>query len=161
MSKITYLTGNLLSATQRVIAHGCNARGTMGKGLAKDLKAAYPDAFEVYRNKFERDGLNVGEVIPWVSERRVVLNLITQDGYGKAEGVVYTNYDGVRACMRRIETAARRHQSTGEGAFHTDPQVAFPRIGAGYGKGDWDKIAEIIEGEINSLEIYVYTPAAR
>lgn len=158
MSEITHRNGNLLAAPQRIIAHGCNARGVMGSGAAKDIKQAYPGAFEAYRDKFERDGLNLGEVIPWVGDTRIVLNLITQENYGREPGVVYVDYEAVRTCMRRIETAAKRHQAAGAGAFHEYREVAFPRIGSGLGGGSWDQIAEIISIEVQSVRVFVYTP---
>ena len=151
------LRGDLLAAPQRVIAHGCNARGVMGAGIAKAVRAAYPGAYQVYRDKFEREGLVLGEIVPWTSPSRVVLNCITQENFGRAAGVRYVDYGAVRHCMRRIENSARKHLAAASGVFHEDPGVAMSRIGSSLGGGDWDEIRAIIEEEITSIEVFVYT----
>jgi Predicted phosphatase homologous to the C-terminal domain of histone macroH2A1 len=157
MNAIRYRDGDLLKAPETVIGHGCNALGVMGAGVAKKIREVYPGAYQAYRDKFERDGLVLGEVIPWTGPNRVVLNCITQETYGNTPGTVYADYTAIRDCMRRIEKAAKRHQANGAGALHEHREIAFPRIGAGFAGGDWDTIAAIIESEIQSLTVTVYT----
>lgn len=156
MTAIIYKKGNLLTANEPVFGHACNARGTMGRGIAKMIQDRYPGCYEVYRDKFEREGLKLGDVIPWIGEHVVILNFITQETYGKP-GQRYTDYDAVRQCMRRLQKAAARHQAAGEGTFHRFDRIALPRIGAGRGGGDWDLIAEIIEAEVSAIGVTVYT----
>lgn len=157
MTDLIYVSGNILKAPQRIIGHGCNARGVMGKGVAAEIKKVYPDAYQVYREKFEREGLELGEVIPWVGDTRIILNLITQETYGHTAGVVYVDYNAVRMCMQRIEKAAQRHQANRSGPFSDYPEIALPRIGSGYGGGEWDVIAEIITAEIKSVGVTIYS----
>lgn len=156
MTKLIHRAGDLFAADEFVIAHGCNARGKMGKGFALEVKNRYPGAWEVYRDKFERVGLEVGEVVPWTGQDRVVLNCVIQERYGKP-GPVYVSYEGLRRCMRRIETAAKRHQAEGDGTFYFHKRVAMPRIGANLAGGDWKIIEGIIEEEISSIEVAIYT----
>lgn len=157
MTSIVYKRGNLLAGPEKVIAHGCNALGIMGAGVAKQIKQTYPKAFEVYHQKHAREGLVLGEVVPWVSADRIVLNMITQQAFGNQSGVVYVDYEqGVRKCMRALENSARRHHQAKAGPFFESPVVAMPKIGAGYAGGDWSIIAAIIEEEVQAVSVIVY-----
>ena len=157
MTSIIYKKGNLLGGPEKIIAHGCNALGIMGAGVAKQIKQTYPKAFEVYHQKHGKDGLTLGEVVPWVSAERIVLNMITQQAFGNTPGVVYVDYEqGIRKCMRALENAARRHQQAEAGPFYENSVVAMPKIGAGLAGGDWGVIASIIEAEVNALSVVVY-----
>lgn len=44
---------NLLDISHGIIAHGCNAQGVMGAGVAKQIKIKYPTAFEIGSSKKE------------------------------------------------------------------------------------------------------------
>ena len=46
---VEYVKGNLFDEPQEIIVHGCNARGVMGAGFAKDLKEKYPENYKEYR----------------------------------------------------------------------------------------------------------------
>lgn len=153
---LIYKQGDLLASRHRVIGHGCNALGSMGAGIATAIKRSYPGAFEVYAKTFAARGLKVGEVIAWEGNDRVVLNCITQARYGRDPNTVYVDYDGVRSCMLWIEGEALRSRESGRGVFAHDGEVAFPKIGAGLANGDWDRIAEIIDTEIKSLDVLIY-----
>lgn len=156
MTEIVYKKGDLIRGPERVIAHGCNALGIMGAGVAKQIKQTYPEAFRVYHHKHGKDGLVLGEVIPWVGPGRVVLNMITQEGIGTTKGTVYVDYEGVRKCMRSLENAARRHILNKTGPLYDYPVVAMPKIGAGLAGGDWSLISAIIEEEVKSIGVVVY-----
>ena len=153
---LRYRTGDLLASPHRVIGHGCNAQGSMGAGIAAAIKRTYPGAFAVYAKAFASRGLHVGEVVPWFGNDRIVLNCITQERYGRDPNVVYVDYDGVRSCMRWIETTAREQRSTGVGPLATVRELGLPKLGAGLAQGDWDRIAGIIEAEIPSLDVVIY-----
>ncbi|PYH87727.1 phosphatase [Aspergillus ellipticus CBS 707.79] len=49
--EVIEIEGSLLDAPDgAALIHACNSRGVWGKGVAKELKARYPTAFEVYRS---------------------------------------------------------------------------------------------------------------
>jgi len=45
-----YRQGDLVMAVEPIIIHGCNAKGVMGSGVAKAIRAYYPDAM-MHTNK--------------------------------------------------------------------------------------------------------------
>lgn len=151
---ITYRRGDILAAEERVIAHGCNMQGKMGRGVAKAIADRYPGAERAYMESFERRSLALGKVVHWKGEDRVVLNLITQDRYGRGERFV--DYEAIRACFNTVDLWARTHLEAGRGFFHDDPRLAIPLIGADRGGGDWSVIESIILDAMTSIPVTVY-----
>lgn len=144
MSEIIYKRGNLINATEFVIAHGCNAQGVMGSGVAKAIRNKWPLAYQAYKEHYEKHGLFPGEVIWAPVEDKLIANCITQCKYGR-DSKRYTEYDAVRECMREIDKFEYRELG-----------LAMPLIGAGLGGGDWEVIAEIIQEEITHVNPVVY-----
>lgn len=132
---ITYVTGDLLGATQTVIAHGCNNRGVMGSGVARQIRARWPNVYEVYELKHRVFGLELGSIVPVATlDGKIIVNAITQDGFGR-DGRVYVDYDAIESCFEIINQRVDSWEVT---------EVAMPRIGAGLGGGDWAIIESII-----------------
>jgi O-acetyl-ADP-ribose deacetylase (regulator of RNase III) len=144
---IEYRIGNLVEAPEGVIAHGCNAQGKFGKGAALAVRNRFPEAFAAYMAAHCGPGLKVGDVIFAECGSHLVANCITQRWYGK-DGRLYTDYDAVRACMRKLATDPRVRLRGG---------IAFPLIGAGLGGGDWTTISQIVERELQGIPAVVYT----
>ncbi len=150
--KIIYKKGNLITAPENCIIHGCNNRGIMGSGVAREIRRSYPAAYASYKECFKAYGLNMGEVY-WVNtENKWIGNCITQDGFGK-DGKLYVSYRAIREVMREISNYG----------FHLKPphdyemtNVAMPKIGAGLGGGDWNIISKIIEEESLKFQPIVY-----
>ncbi len=144
---IQYRTGDLLSASEPAIVHGCNAQGVMGAGVARAIRKRYPQAFSAYVNRFATHGLELGETI-WVDcDPHVVINAITQDHYGRGPRR-YADYDAIERAFRRIDKVALATQAY-SGGRATPPKVidavGMPLIGAGLAGGSWSRIAHIIE----------------
>ncbi len=146
---IEYIKGDVFTTDCDVIAHGCNAQGVMGRGVAKQLKQRYPDAFQVYRDyclSNNRDASILGVVVWSVEKKIIIANCITQEFYGSPDRHD-VDYDAVRKCMAHMEAKAKVQ------GFKT---IAMPKIGAGLGGGDWNTIAQIINIEIQDLKVKVY-----
>ena len=149
---IEYRKGDLMAVTSGIIAHGCNAQGVMGSGVAALVKAKYPDAFEQYVADLEmmdEDDYNYKGVSPlgYVSfwsptdlndltpNHLLIANCITQNLFGR-NGSKYVSYDAIHTCFVALERIAKITEMT----------INIPRIGAGLG-GDWN----VIESIINSV----------
>jgi len=146
---IRYVTGDLLDAPEHIIVHGCNAQGVMGSGVAKAIRDTYPEAYNLYRHRYNQQGLQLGEIIVYEYDScRMVVNMITQEFYGK-DGKQYASYEAIETGFRNL------HAWIGE-TFMADPGVAIPMIGSGLGGGDWDKIAAIIEFVMGGVDVVVY-----
>jgi O-acetyl-ADP-ribose deacetylase (regulator of RNase III) len=134
MTKIQYIHGDLLASTEAVIAHGCNAQGVMRSGVAKAIREKYPQAYVDYYNAYYAGDyyLRLGDVIETRTPDRTILNIISQQFYGRDPSVVYVSYDAIGRAIKRINELGYQ-------------RVAFPMIGAGLANGNWNTISSIIE----------------
>lgn len=147
MTAIVYKIGDLLASTQKVIAHGCNSHGVMGSGVAWQIKKKYPNVFEVYALRHKVFGLNLGDIVPVATvDGRIVVNCITQENFGR-NSTRYVDYDAIAQCIEKMD----RHVKDWE-----VNEIAFPRIGAGLGGGDWNVIEEIIVKTARNFVPVVY-----
>lgn len=155
--KIEYRTGDLLDAQERYILHGCNAQGVMGSGVAKAIRSRYPRAYEVYRETYLSEGLQLGAAI-WVNcGRHFVINGITQEFFGY-DGRRYLDYEALRKIMAAIDLQASVTQTSESAAnvLGRIDAVAMPMIGAGLAGGAWEDISAIIEAESKHFQPVVY-----
>ena len=144
--KIRYVNGDLFTTEIEHILHGCNAQGVMGSGVAKIIKEQYFDAYKFYAEQYDKHGLKLGDVQFLPANNKIIINAITQEFYGR-DGKRYVSYDAVAAAMKTTNRVLKLSGYT---------QLAMPKIGAGYGGGDWDVIARIIEQELIDIEPVVY-----
>ena len=150
---ILYVTGNVCEASQKAMAHGCNAQGQMGKGVAKAVRDKWPNVYEIYNLRYRTFGLNVGEIIPVLTpDGKLILNCITQDrcrktGDASNPDAVFVDYDAILKVFETINDKVIDWDVT---------EVAMPRIGAGLGGGDWAIISKIIEDTSTNYQPVVY-----
>lgn len=153
-----YILGDLLASDERIIAHGCNAQGVMGSGIAKAIRDKYPECYNVYHRKYLEDGeqLTLGDTIfyyhmPFDTNgipARIIGNCITQNLFGRT-GNCFVDYDAIAESVYRVFELAQGTQIK---------SVGLPLIGAGLGGGDWNRIEEIIIrcSYENEIEANVY-----
>lgn len=126
-----------------LIAHGCNCFCTMGAGIAKGIKAAFPAAFQSDLATARGDRAKLGTCTFAQVDRSgtplVVVNAYTQFDYRSSGPKV--DYDAVRSCFRWI-----KQQYSGK-------RIGLPKIGAGLAGGDWERIAGIIEDELAGEDV--------
>lgn len=146
--KIQYIEGDLLASRELVIAHGCNAQGVMASGIAKSIREAYPTVYDDYRGTYEAQGnkLLLGQVITTRTLERTILNIISQEYYGRNPNVIYVSYDAIEKAILRINDMGY-------------VRVAFPKIGAGLANGNWNTISSIIEKASDFTPVVYYTHA--
>lgn len=140
--KIKYVKGDVTEADATIIAHGCNAQGVMGSGVAKIIREKYPEAYDAYRNMYYQGGLELGNVIIAQSNGKRIANCITQEFFGTDRR--HADYDAIRTVMRTLDVRA------------LGGTVAMPLIGAGLAGGDWKVISKIIEESFKNSQPVVY-----
>ena len=130
-----------------VIVHGCNCQCAMDAGIAKQIKAEFPAAYAAdcaTPQSAEKLGQISTAQIDCNGHALTVVNAYTQ-AHWRGSGVL-ADYDAIRLAMRRIKT-----QFSGR-------RIAYPKIGAGLARGDWSRIARIIDeelaGETHTLVLY-------
>lgn len=118
-----------------LIIHGCNAQGVMGSGLAAQIRAKYPAAYEGYK-KLPTGEISLGACqIIKVGDNLFIGNCITQLYYGK-DG---RRYADLRAIKKSLDSAF----------FWCDlmsQPLHMPEIGCGLGGLSWDEVQEIVDG---------------
>ncbi len=153
---ITYKKGNLLDTPDMFIAHGCNAQGVMGSGVALAVKEKYHKAFQDYRNIYlyedMRTGLALGRVIASVQEDdKIILNCITQRYYGREQGKRYCSYDAIDIAMTSIA-----EQMDWKVKFPGEAGLSMPKIGCGLGGGHWPVVEAIINHRLGDHNVTVW-----
>lgn len=147
---ITYHRGDLLKAPIDIIAHGCNCKQTMGAGIAKYIAQIYPEVRRADRHfqpQKARDRLGLIDVVSVhkIPDRQIryVANCYTQLDIGHG---VQISYRAIRDCMSALYHYLE-NKNLGLG---------IPKIGAGYGGGNWERIAFDIEQIFVDREIQVW-----
>lgn len=142
--KIKYLQGNLLDVDSGVIAHGCNAQGVMGSGVAKFVRDKYPEAYKKY-NQFcvDTDDNILGSIV-WYAPKSdlYIANCITQEYFGAGPSR-YVSYDAIDVSFALINDKLK---------VLPKKTLHIPKIGAGLGGGNWDIISSIIENNITEAD---------
>ena len=139
------VTGDILELAENgtfdVVIHGCNCEHLMASGLSKQVRDQYPDAYAADQNfTFPIFGDQLG----LISGARVyrkngsgyfhIINAYTQL-HARGDGVL-TDYRAVRSAFRNVKNN------------FAGSKIAYPKIGAGKGRGDWNTISQIIETEL-------------
>ena len=145
-----------------VLVHGCNCFNNMGRGIAPQIRQAFPKAWQVDQATSKGCAGKLGNYTYANCDGIVVVNAYTQYGYGPngktAEQVRlgidrggrkdHFDYTGFREILRQL-----RSQWNGL-------RFGFPLIGAGLAGGDWERIREIIAAELvgEDVTIVKYQP---
>ena len=129
-----------------VIVHGCNCFHTMGAGIAKQIRTAFPDAYEVdlmtkYGDKSKLGTYSMAHIYQY---DLIILNAYTQYYFSGSGRKVH--YSAIKSVFEAI-----KNQYSGK-------RIGYPKIGAGLAGGDWAIISDIIEeeleGEDHTLVVY-------
>ena len=128
-----------------VIVHGCNCMNTMNSGIAKEIKAKIPEAFQADTVMHYSFGIpilklgNYSKAMPWkplVGNLFTVINAYTQLDYNKQgeEWIDRFEYGSFQLILKKL-------------AFEfPDSRFGFPMIGMGRAGGDPDLIISMLEG---------------
>jgi O-acetyl-ADP-ribose deacetylase (regulator of RNase III) len=120
-----------------VIVHGCNCFCTMKRGIAKEITERCPEAEKVDKITVTGDRSKLGKITAAnIGDKFTVVNAYTQYHWARQSGEVAVQYDAVRSCFKNIKNLCN------------GKRIGYPKIGAGLAGGDWDRISEIIEEEL-------------
>ena len=120
-----------------VVIHGCNCFHVMGGGLAAQVSAQYPEAFNADKTTGKGDPSKMGTYTSAAVEDFTIVNAYTQYNYGMGKHV---DYAAIKEAFKAIADE------------FADKRIAYPRIGAGLAGGDWDVIYAIIKEELAGLD---------
>ena len=140
MTLIKINKGDILQVQSGLILHGCNTKGVMGAGIAKQIAVKYPDVYSEYVRYCRWDDILGEALFVKVSPTLVIGNLFTQDSFGRDPTMRYVSYDAVDNAFKRISYLEE-----------PDTEIHFPKIGAGLANGDWTVIQSIIEHRLKDF----------
>lgn len=126
------IQGDLLAIKQGIIIHQVNNKHKMGRGLALQIRKAYPQHYQDYM----AHSLELGSLVKTrINQKFGIIGLVGQDGYGTDR--CYTDYQAFLKALLEIK------------ALHDlKPRVQFympEHIGCSLAGGDWQIVSELIE----------------
>lgn len=145
MKNIKIKTGDLLEATEDIIAHQVNCHGIAG-GLAYHVFNKYPDAENVYLQMIDRLGgsnmLGMAVLTGQQKDGHIVANL-----YGQYFPGQDYRPDALEKSLNYLATFAK----------NLGKSVALPyKLSCGICGGDWNEVQEIIERTMDGVECVIY-----
>jgi len=157
MGAILYAIGDATQVPRSepcVIAHIVNDVGAWGRGFTAPLESRYPGQAAIYRRwargqEFDARGVPVpfglGRI--YVAHTQLpnvdVAHLCAQAGLPKASNPHPLDYDALDAALGRLALHILGRTSS--------VRVQMPRIGAGLARGNWTKIAPLIEWHLGKV----------
>jgi len=123
-----------------IIAQGCNCFCKQGKGLAKQIKEIFPEAYQADLETKKGDKEKMGNfsfaMISLPKKTIIVANLYTQYFWGEAN-------------PEKGETQKERYQAIEESLLQLNSKfpnkkIGLPYIGAGLAGGNWNIISKTI-----------------
>lgn len=150
---IKIVKGDLLQATENIIAHQVNCQGVMGSGVAKQIRDKFPKVFINYRD-FVKEHImaNVREDLLGnvqyvrVLEDKWVANMFGQLNYGY-DRKQYTNEEMLYYCFKDLRENAEKHGLS----------VALPyMVGCYRGGGDWKNVEQLLLNAFDGYEVTLY-----
>jgi len=154
------VNGNLLDLAEKgefeIIAQGCNCFHTMGSGIAKDIHARYPEAYQA-----DVDGSVYGSesklgTCTYTNTKDfgfLIFNCYTQHRYG-SDGAYhrYVEYGSVRSCMKVIKDYIKNNYPP---SLWGEIRIGLPLIGCGRAGGNWSVVKRIIEEELKGFDVTI------
>lgn len=147
---VTIKRGDLLNATETVIAHQVNCKGAYA-GLAAAIFEKWPDAMNDYQQLCERisslgmfDGMYLGlpQLTGQQKDGHIIANL-----YGQYLPGADYRPDALRKALTCLGELARKE----------DWSVALPwKISCGIAGGDWEEVLGIIEETMEGVDCVIY-----
>ena len=144
---VKIVKGNLLDATEDIIAHQVNCMGVMGSGLAKQIRNKYPEVYANYKDYLKNyKGKILGSAQSVVChDGKIVFNLFGQYGYGRDKQ--YTDYNALKSALSSLYLFT----------YNKNLSIAFPyNLGCGLAGGDWNVVYKIIEEVFNDYDVNIY-----
>lgn len=162
MNNYKEIDGNLITLAQEgmfdIILHCANCFCVMGRGIAPQIAIVYPMAQEADNATIKGDmrklgsftvGIDPQNPTPNMVDGLRIINSYGQYHYGDSSPYgIPLDYDALTLSLRKINH------------FYPGKIIGLPQIGAGLARGEWNKIKNIIQTELNKLEIIVvnYVP---
>lgn len=147
MPTVKALIGNLFESRAQTLVNTVNCVGVMGKGVAEQFKRRFPEMFEDYRRRAERNAVRLGE--PYL--------------YRDRSGVQIVNFPTKghwRSPSRLADIERGLDYLAAHAAEWGITSIAMPPLGCGNGGLEWSDVGPLIYAKLHHLpvDIEVYAP---
>jgi O-acetyl-ADP-ribose deacetylase (regulator of RNase III) len=151
---IKLVEGDLLQATQYIIAHQVNAQAQMNSGVAKQIREQYPHTYNMYMHvcKSTEDRYKLlGQVVMCQSRNTdskfsYIAHIFGQYNYGY-DGKLYTNYTALEGAFIHLNRVCKKYKKS----------LAMPfKLGCDRGGGDWNIVYGLMEDFLKDTEVTLY-----
>jgi len=137
---ITYIEGSLFLSPAQTLVNTVNTVGVMGRGIARDFRAIYPDMFARYQQKCEKGEFDVGQLMLYPTPNKLIVNFPTKRHWRSPSKIEY-----IEAGLQTFVNSYADFAIT---------SVAFPQLGCGNGELPWDnQVRPLMEKYLSSLPI--------
>lgn len=157
---ITVIKGDLLKSDLAVIGHQTNCLGVMGAGIAKAIKAKWPNVFVSYSklcknpNTNNRDLLGTCQIVP-TPDGRYVANLFGEYSFTESaspfENNRHTDYGALRKAFISFKEQV-------EALGFKEAGIPY-KLGCGLAGGDWDGVVFPMISELfaeDDFKLFIY-----
>lgn len=163
------ITGDLVKLASDgefdVIIHGCNCFHTMGGGIAKQIKRSFPEAYDEDLLTPRAEPGEMGTISYACIKRELRLDIVSGETTQHRIQVIVVNgytqfqpgppldasiFDSEQRRLLALERVFRQAAFVAY-QFFRKPRIGYPKIGAGLAGGDWNKIAPIIDQELDGM----------
>ena len=147
---IRIINGDLMESSAQYICHQVYCQGVMGSGVAKQIRAKWPEVFDKYKKVCDDHANNrealLGQIQGIrVNENTAIINIFGQFLFGR-DGKKYTNFEALRCGCREIAANVKAGNT-----------IAMPyRIGCGLGGGDWGKVLDMLTEVFREHHLTLY-----
>lgn len=144
--KMKTVKGNLIDLAEQgefnIVVQGCNCFETMGSGIAREIKARYPTAYEAdikYSHAGDYNKLGCFSVMP--GKRFNIVNAYTQYGFNRdGSDTDVFEYDSFKLILKKLAY------------IYPGAHFGFPYIGMGLAGGDKDRIIGMLESFAKAID---------
>lgn len=156
-----------LSPADQILVHGCNARGVMGAGVAKQFKLRFPESYLAYRE------LCLGLPSSGPKCASTLLTFRDVSAVGMRAGEVFLTREKGRSlaslCSQYHTGPGASVSAIAEGLvrmfdyFDRGKSYAMPTIGCGIGGLAWSNVGQVVHGIAKAFDasVFVYEGPGR
>lgn len=139
------VTGDLLKLAEQGMFHcivqGCNCWNTMGSGIAKQIRARYPEAYAVDQKTIAGDRKKLGTFTVMLGKQFNIINAYTQYNFNTGgQRLDVFEYDAFQQILDKLVEE------------YPGCNFGFPLIGCGLAGGDKTRIIRMLEQFAEKIE---------
>jgi O-acetyl-ADP-ribose deacetylase (regulator of RNase III) len=146
MSNVRVIEGDLLKSNMHALVNTVNTVGIMGKGVALSFKRRYPDMYQDYVQRCDRQAVKLGEPYPYEAGDHLIINFPTKQHWRSV-----SRLSDIVTGLEYLERHYKEWQVK---------SLAVPPLGCGNGQLEWRVVGPVLLRHLRRLDVPVelYAP---